>query len=107
VRGSQCGRPACGDGDPPKTVNEVITDFDVEPALLTVLERKPAGDPSTSFSASYREAIELRLSRGRNSMVIWQDSRYNHGGVIKVRLSLDSVRRPHAQSMSPDSIITL
>lgn len=47
--------PGEWDGDPSKTANEVITDFDMEPAPLTVLERKPAADPSTSFSASYRE----------------------------------------------------
>jgi hypothetical protein len=41
--------PGEWDEDPSKTANEVITDFDMEPAPLTVLERKPAGDPSTKL----------------------------------------------------------
>jgi hypothetical protein len=56
-----------------KPANEVITDFGAEPAPITVLERKPVRNLSASFSATYREAIELGLSRGRNAMAIWQD----------------------------------
>ena len=35
--------------------------------------------PSASISATYREAIELGRSHGRNAMAIWQDLVDNQG----------------------------
>ena len=60
---------------PAKPANEVITDFGVESAVdVTVTpEPKPGRSPSASACASYRDTIELGLSRGRNAMAIWQD----------------------------------
>jgi transposase len=60
---------------PAKPANEVITDFGAESAVGVTAppEPQPGRSPSASSCAPYREAIELGLSRGRNSMAIWQD----------------------------------
>jgi transposase len=60
-----------------KPANEVITGSEVIPHLQSA-QRDEVGAfsplPSrTSTCTAYREAIELGLSRGRNSMAIWQD----------------------------------
>ena len=56
--------------EPPtaKPANEVITDFGAELATAP-----PGRSPTSSACESYRETIELGLSRGRNAMAIWQD----------------------------------
>lgn len=74
-------RPPGGWGrlDPAKPANEVITDFGAELLAATDLERKPIAHPSASISTTYREAIELGLTRGRNAMSIWQDLVDNQG----------------------------
>ncbi len=63
--------------DPPsaKPANEVITDFGAELANPTSPPptAPPGRSPSASACESYRETIELGLSRGRNAMAIWQD----------------------------------
>ena len=68
-----------------KPANEVITDSkvitDVNPiqldevggALALVPGASPQRSPSASACESYREAIELGLSRGRNAVAIYQD----------------------------------
>jgi transposase len=55
----------------PANADEVTTGFGVE---LSASERKPRNPvPSTSLCEPFREAIELGLSQGRNSIGIWQD----------------------------------
>src|SRR5579862_3609446 len=49
----------------------MITGPDTEPAPASVAP--PTRSPSASACEPYRELIELRLSRGRNAMAIWQD----------------------------------
>lgn len=68
-------RPPGGWGQraPANPANEVITDFGAESAAITIPERESVGRPSASLSASYQNAIEMGLSRGRNAMAIWQD----------------------------------
>jgi transposase len=58
-----------------KPATEVITDFGAESAVgvTAAPEPQPGRSPSASACAPYRDAIELGLSRGRNSMAIWQD----------------------------------
>ena len=58
-----------------KPANEVITDFGAELANSTSPPpaAPPGRSPSASACESYRETIELGLSRGRNAMAIWQD----------------------------------
>jgi hypothetical protein len=53
----------------PKPAIEVTTDFGV----ATTTEAAPPPSASASACAVHRDAIELGLSRGRNSMAIWQD----------------------------------
>ena len=59
--------------DNSKAANEVITGF-----LSEVTEPEPVKRRSGA-SEAYREMIELELSRGRNSMGIWQDLVDKHG----------------------------
>ena len=55
----------------PANENAVTTGFGVE---LSASEREPCNPvPSTSLCEPFREAIELGLSQGRNSIGIWQD----------------------------------
>ena len=55
----------------PANADEVTTGFGVE---LSASQRKPRNPvPSTSLCEPFREAIELGLSQGRNSIGIWQD----------------------------------
>src|ERR1700736_283542 len=55
----------------PANENAVTTGFGVE---LSASERKPRNPvPSTSLCEPFREAFELGLSQGRNSIGIWQD----------------------------------
>jgi transposase len=57
---------------PAKPANEVTTDFDG--GLPAADAPAPSGrSPTASACETYREAIELGLSRGRNAMAIWQD----------------------------------
>ena len=63
-------RPA----DNSKPANEVITGF-----LPGVTLPEQAGKRPSGASESYREMIELELSRGRNAMGIWQDLVDKHG----------------------------
>jgi transposase len=60
---------------PAKPANEVITDFGAESAVgvTGAPEPQPGRSPSASACATYRDEIELGLSRGRNAMAIWQD----------------------------------
>jgi hypothetical protein len=57
-----------------KPANEVITGFLPEMTLP-----KQGGKCPSGASESFREMIELELSRGRNSMGIWQDLVDGHG----------------------------
>jgi transposase len=57
-----------------KPANEVITGFLPEMTLPKQGGKRPSG-----ASESFREMIELELSRGRNSMGIWQDLVDGHG----------------------------
>jgi transposase len=57
-----------------KPANEVITGFLPEVALPEQGARRTIG-----ASETYRELIELELSRGRNAMGIWQDLVDGHG----------------------------
>src|SRR4051812_12671898 len=75
------GHPSAAPGgwgrrDAAKPAMEVITDSGAELPPITVLERKPS---SASISATYRDAIELGLSHGRNAVAIWQDLVDHHG----------------------------
>jgi transposase len=56
-----------------KPANEVTTDFGAE------LVMQPSRSPSASACEVHREAIEVALSQGRNSMAIWQDLVDLHG----------------------------
>jgi transposase len=60
--------------DNSKPANEVITGFLPEMTLPEQGAKHTAG-----ASEAYREMIELELSRGRNSMGIWQDLVDGHG----------------------------
>src|SRR5579862_1022800 len=55
----------------PLAAELMITGPDTEPAPASVAP--PTRSPSASACEPYRELIELRLSRGRNAMAIWQD----------------------------------
>ena len=55
----------------PKQAIEVITDSDTKLAAAEVL--RPGRSPSSSACVSYREAIEIGLSQGRNAVAIWQN----------------------------------
>ena len=73
-------------GHPPaKAAIEVSTGSDVAEASVGELPPPPPPSPSPSRSPSasaceaYREVIEEALSRGRNSMAIWQDLVDDHG----------------------------
>jgi transposase len=55
----------------PANADEVTTGFGVELSSSQRKPRKPV--PSTSLCEPFREAIELGLSQGRNSIGIWQD----------------------------------
>ena len=70
-------RPPGGWGrrPPAKPANEVITDFGAELSVEAQTAPTPPANrsPSASACVSYREAIELGMSRGRNAMAIWQD----------------------------------
>jgi transposase len=57
-----------------KPANEVITGFLPEVRLPEQGGKRPSG-----ASETYRELIELELSRGRNAMGIWQDLVDKHG----------------------------
>ncbi len=57
---------------PAKPAIEVTTDFGAVSTGSTI-EPRPGRSPSASACEPYREQIELGLSRGRNSMAIWQD----------------------------------
>jgi len=74
-------RPPGGWGrrPPAKPANEVTTDFGAESAGAPPPEPPPSRSPSSSACESYREVIELGLSRGRNAMAIWQDLVDGHG----------------------------
>jgi len=61
--------PNKGKAKTAKPAIEVTTGFGVE---LSGLESKNRA-PTASACESFREAIELGLSRGRNAMAIWQD----------------------------------
>jgi transposase len=67
-----------------KPANEVITGFLPEVALPKQGGKRPSG-----ASESFREMIELELSRGRNAMGIYQDLVDGHG----FRNSYQSVQR--------------
>src|SRR5260370_28397613 len=58
---------------PAITANQVTTDSEaaqpIPPATVSGGHRRP----SASTCESFREAIELRLSQGRNAVGIWQD----------------------------------
>jgi transposase len=56
-----------------KPANELTTDFGAE------LVMQPSRSPSASACEVHREAIEVALSQGRNSMAIWQDLVDLHG----------------------------
>ena len=87
---------ANSDPDLSKPANKVTTDSEgAKPAL-------EAGDPdasrlpsavktqssrSVSACESYRELIELGLSRGRNAMAIWQDLVTQHGFTAVIKAS--------------------
>jgi hypothetical protein len=58
----------------PKPANEVITGF-----LPEVELPEQGGKRPSAAGESYRELIELELSRGRNAMGIWQDLDDQHG----------------------------
>ena len=62
-----------------KPAIEVTTDFGAESTGRTIPEPQPGRSPASSASESYREAIELGMSRGRNAMAIWQDLVDGHG----------------------------
>jgi hypothetical protein len=62
------------DSGNPKPAIEVTTDFGV-----AVTQPEANGKRSGSASEAYREMIALELSRGRNSMGIWQDLVDRHG----------------------------
>src|SRR5882724_5716922 len=72
-------RPPGGWGrrEPAKPAIQVTTDFGAESAGQTT--PKPSRSPSASACESFREVIELGLSRGRNAMAIWQDLVDGHG----------------------------
>src|SRR5246500_1099849 len=59
--------------DNSKPANEVITGFLPEVTVPEPVKRR------SGASEAYREMIELELSRGRNSMSIWQDLVDKHG----------------------------
>jgi transposase len=76
-----------------KPANEVITDSEVITDLQPT-QRDEVGAFSslptrTSACTTYREAVELGLSRGRNAMAIWQDLVSEYG----FRSSYQSVQR--------------
>ncbi len=56
----------------PKPANEVITDRGREVSTEAEAAR-PTRGPTASACEVFREAIELKLSGGRNDMAIWQD----------------------------------
>jgi hypothetical protein len=87
-------RPPGGWGrQAPKPANEVITDSGAESAVIVVPEPHPIVRPSASLSTTYREAIELGLSRGRNAMAIWQDLVDSHGFSASYQ-SVQAARNP-------------
>jgi hypothetical protein len=69
-------RPPGGWGrlTPAKAANEVITDVDVELAVIKAPESKPSPPPTASACEPFRDVIDLGLSSGRNAMAIWQIS---------------------------------
>ena len=74
---------------PAKPAIEVITDSGVDSEPITAPEPQPSRSRSVSACDSYRDAIELDLSRGRNAMAIWQDLVDRHG----FKAGYQSVRR--------------
>jgi hypothetical protein len=71
-----------------KPANEVITGFLPEVRLPEQGGKRPSG-----ASETYREVIELELSRGRKAMGIWQDLVDKHGYPIRPG------RRPYKPSV--------
>ena len=60
-----------------KPANEVTTDPGGQ--IAQEQQAPSSSPPSASACQSYREIIELGLSRGRNAMAIWQDMVSQHG----------------------------
>ena len=59
----------------PARLDEVITDSGGESATTTeaIPQSQPERSPSSSACLPYQDVIELGISRGRNSMAIWQE----------------------------------
>jgi transposase len=72
--GSKAATLVTTDSGGSKPAIEVTTDFGV-----AVTQPEANGKRSGSASEAYREMIALELSRGRNSMGIWQDLVDRHG----------------------------
>jgi hypothetical protein len=74
-------RPAGGWGrlTPAKPDIEVVTDSAMDPEVITDSGRSPCRSRSASACGPSRKLIELGLSRGRNTMAIWQDLVDQHG----------------------------
>ena len=77
-------KPANGvttDSGPAKPANEVTADSASTSAGNRTAEPEPQPDQAVSPSAceTYRDAIEVGISQGRNAMGIWQDLVDQHG----------------------------
>jgi transposase len=99
---------AWGRRTPANPANEVITDFGAEstPENATGTGQLPGRSPSASACESWREVIELGLSRGRNAKAIWQDLVDDHGftgGYQSVRRFVGKLRG----SSSPDARVVI
>jgi hypothetical protein len=89
------------DSSPAEPVNEVPTGSGGQLLNQPAAEQEPGPQRSPSASAcqAYREAIEIGLSRGRNTMAIWQDLVDACGfssGYQSVRRFVSKVRRTQA-----------
>jgi hypothetical protein len=101
-------RPPGGWGklDPAKPAIEVITDSGAELPPITVVEHKTMARSSASISATYREAIEVGLSRGRNAMAIWQDLVDNQGFIASYQSVQRFVRKLQI-AISPEARVVI
>ena len=77
-RPTTAGNEASSESRAAKPANEVTTDS-ASPLAQPQELHPSSAPPSASACESYREIIELGVSRGRNAMAIWQDMVSQHG----------------------------
>jgi hypothetical protein len=100
-------KPANGvtDSSPAKPANEVADDSASTSAGNRTAEPEPQPDQAVSPSAceTYRDAIEVAISQGRNAMGIWQDLVDQHGfsaGYQSVRRFIRKLRGANRRKLA-------